>query len=414
MNQLPPGWSEKSLIDFCDMYQPKTIAKKDLLPDGEYQVYGANGPIGFFDQYNHEESEVTVTCRGATCGTVNVIPERTWITGNAMVVRPHREVMDKPFLAYMLMSVDFSSVITGTAQPQITRTNLAPLLVKIPPLAEQRRIVAAIEEHFSHLDTAETAFLAVETRLDHLVQACIDDALSARTDRTIEDLTEERGITDGPFGSNLKSSHYTEAGPRVVRLGNIGRGVFIDEETHITEEHYERLAKHGVEAGDLLIASLYSDRLRSCVAPESLGRSIVKADCIRVRPNVETDVEYLGYALRRSAIDKWCEERVKGIGRQRLGLAAIRQLPVAGLDQEAQKEIAGRLRDLEDRVGEVRRMAATAQGRASQLRRSILAAAFSGQLVPQDPTDEPASVLLERIAAERAASKPSRKKKVTS
>ena len=62
---------------------------------------------------------------------------------------------------------------------------------------------------------------------------------------TVEGLAanEPASLTDGPFGSNLKTSHYTQEGPRVIRLQNIGDGVFLDERAHISEEHFNRLRK---------------------------------------------------------------------------------------------------------------------------------------------------------------------------
>ena len=136
------------------MYQPKTISTRDLIEDGEFPVYGANGQIGFYDKYNHNDPEVTVTCRGATCGTVNVIPGKSWITGNAMVVRPIDNCMSKLLLNYQLQSLDFTQVITGTAQPQITRTTLTEIKVVLPPLDEQARIVQVLEEQLSRLDAS--------------------------------------------------------------------------------------------------------------------------------------------------------------------------------------------------------------------------------------------------------------------
>ena len=96
--ELPEGWESNTLNYFCEMYQPKTISRKELVDDGPYPVFGANGQIGFYTDFNHEESEVTVTCRGATCGTVNVIPAMSWITGNAMVVRPREQSLGKEYL----------------------------------------------------------------------------------------------------------------------------------------------------------------------------------------------------------------------------------------------------------------------------------------------------------------------------
>jgi restriction endonuclease S subunit len=144
-----PDWPMKALGDFCDIYQPQTIGMKDMVMDGEYVVYGANGPIGLYGRFNHENSEVTVTCRGATCGTVNVTPPLVWITGNAMVVRPSETEMTKQMMSYALKGLDYSSVITGAAQPQITRQSLAPSKIVVPPLEEQNQIVA-------HLDAMRT------------------------------------------------------------------------------------------------------------------------------------------------------------------------------------------------------------------------------------------------------------------
>jgi len=116
-----------------------------LVSDGDYLVYGANGIIGRYNQYNHEASEVLVTCRGATCGTINISTPFSWINGNAMVVHPKNEHLCKKYLAYALQGVDMSDVITGAAQPQITRQSLSPKNLPIPSLSEQERIVSELD-----------------------------------------------------------------------------------------------------------------------------------------------------------------------------------------------------------------------------------------------------------------------------
>ena len=143
--EAKPDWSVKALSDFCEIYQPQTIGMKDMIADGQYVVYGANGPIGLYNRFNHEDSEVTITCRGATCGTVNVTPPHVWITGNAMVVRPSETEMTKQMMRYVLEGLDYSLVITGAAQPQITRQTLAPSKIPVPPLKEQELIVARLD-----------------------------------------------------------------------------------------------------------------------------------------------------------------------------------------------------------------------------------------------------------------------------
>ena len=143
-----PGWVEKSLGETCEMYQPKTIGTKDLVPDGPYSVFGANGVIGRYDKFNHEEAQLLVTCRGATCGSVNISEPNSWITGNAMVVRPKDHALDLHFLEFVFRGgIDISAAITGAAQPQITRTNLSPLLIRFPKsVTEQTRLAEKFED----------------------------------------------------------------------------------------------------------------------------------------------------------------------------------------------------------------------------------------------------------------------------
>ena len=130
------------LETICKMYQPKTITSKEILEKGEYKVYGANGVIGYYNKYNHEYPQVAMTCRGATCGTINLTESKAWITGNAMVITPidDKKILKK-FLVYILPLSNIKAVITGSAQPQITRTNLSQLQIPLPPIEIQKQIV---------------------------------------------------------------------------------------------------------------------------------------------------------------------------------------------------------------------------------------------------------------------------------
>ncbi len=139
------NWERKKLGEVCEIYQPQTITGKEIFPEGRYKVFGANGFIGYYHRYNHEQSEVLVTCRGSTCGTVNMSEPKSWITGNAMVVHPNVKTLQKKFLFYALESADLSGVISGTGQPQITRCSLSPVEIPLPPLPVQQKIVEVLD-----------------------------------------------------------------------------------------------------------------------------------------------------------------------------------------------------------------------------------------------------------------------------
>lgn len=126
--EIPEGWEIKQLGCFANLYQPKTISEKDLNSNGKYFVYGANGIIGKYDKFNHQDREIAICCRGASCGNYVMTIPNSWITGNSMIV----STKNKEFIYYSLSKSTIDNYITGSAQPQITRTNLESAKFLIP------------------------------------------------------------------------------------------------------------------------------------------------------------------------------------------------------------------------------------------------------------------------------------------
>lgn len=135
----------KKLTEICSPKQWKTISQKDMTQDG-YPVYGANGIIGYYNKYNHEKPTVMVTCRGATCGVINISKPFSWINGNAMSLdNVSNDVIEK-YLYYYLKNRGLRDVISGSAQPQITIQNLSKIKVLCPNIEEQQRIVNILDK----------------------------------------------------------------------------------------------------------------------------------------------------------------------------------------------------------------------------------------------------------------------------
>lgn len=194
---------------------------------------------------------------------------------------------------------------------------------------------------------------------------------------------EPRAITDGPFGSNLASRHYTDMGPRVVRLQNIGDGRFLDARAHISEQHFDSLQAHEVQGGDLLVASLGEVLPRACLAPEWLGPAIVKADCIRVRLGDDVDPRWVLYALQRPEARRWAEEHRHGVGRPRLGLKTIRKLPIPLPPIDEQRRIVDLLEDHLSRLDAADQGLALSLARLNGLRERTIVHALTGQDAPE-------------------------------
>ena len=128
------------LSEIAQIYQPQTISSTELTEDG-FLVYGANGIIGKYKDYNHETEQICITCRGNTCGMVNYTKPMSWITGNAMVINTdkYQDKVYKKYLYHYLSAYNFNSIISGSGQPQIVRTPLEKLKITLPTISEQKQ-----------------------------------------------------------------------------------------------------------------------------------------------------------------------------------------------------------------------------------------------------------------------------------
>ena len=198
------------------------------------------------------------------------------------------------------------------------------------------------------------------------------------SERAVVTVGEIAALTDGPFGSNLKTSHYVDEGPRVIRLQNIGDGVFRDERAHITPQHFEQLTKHHVQHGDVVVASLGENPPRACLVPLWLGPALVKADCIRARPADAIEAPYLMWMLNSPPVRAQAATRVKGVGRPRLGLGGIRQLEIPLPPQNEQRRIVTAIEEHLSRLDAADASLAAALRRLDALRAASLAAAVNG------------------------------------
>jgi restriction endonuclease S subunit len=213
---------------------------------------------------------------------------------------------------------------------------------------------------------------------------------------TLEDLANpmERAITDGPFGSNLKSEHYTKIGARVIRLQNIGDGHFRDERSYISMERFETLRTHEVREGDLVVASLGDTPPRACLVPTLGGPAIVKADCIRIRLSSHVDSRWVLHTLISPQTKNFAANLIKGVGRPRLGLAHIRALRVPVPPLAEQRRIVAILEEQLSCLAASSTLIDESQLRKQQLESVLLEHAVTGRLSNTLATDSSASGLV--------------------
>ena len=283
------SWPLVNLPAICRPKQWPTIPKAKLLSSG-YPVFGANGRIGHYSEYNHEEPTILITCRGATCGSINVCEPKSYVTGNAMALDALDESQaDLEFLVHALESADFSGVITGVAQPQITRHSLARLKIPLPPLAEQKRIARILDAADALRAKRREALAQLDTLLQSTFLDMFGDPVTNPMGWEVKPLNELLGekFTNGAY---YPKDAYSSVGTRMVHMANAFYGVVNPNEVKRVDAPLADIEKYGLLPTDILVSrrSLnYEGSAKPCLIPETDEPLIFESSLIRVRPDRE-------------------------------------------------------------------------------------------------------------------------------
>ena len=415
--EIPKDWAEAIFEDLLDYIQPTKFIvgsteyndkhKTPVLTAGKSFILGhTNEGYGIF-------TEVPVIIFDDFTTATQFVNFPFKVKSSAMkILKPTCELVCINYLFYFMQTI---RVNAGTHK-RYWISHYAKLPVALPPLPEQHRIVAKIEELLSSLDKGIESLKTAQQQLKVYRQAVLKWAFEGKltnknvvdgelpegwTRVTLKELVDK--ISDGPFGSNLKTSDYVDNGVRVIRLENIGYMEFRNEfQSFVTKDKYETIKKHTVSKGDIIFSSFVSENIRAAILPDYIDRAINKADCFLVRSSEDKiSKKYLLYYFSTREMYHQLVGEIHGATRPRINTTQLKscQIPLVPLPEQHAivAEIESRL-SVCDKIEESIEQSLK---QSESLRQSILKKAFEGKLVPQDPNDEPAGVLLARIKAER-------------
>jgi type I restriction enzyme, S subunit len=388
---MKAGWVTTTLAESCEMYQPKTISGKDMVPDGAYPVFGANGIIGRYDKYNHEEPQLLITCRGATCGSVNVSEPFSWITGNAMVVRAKKSDIDMRFLEYLFRGgLDISKAITGAAQPQITRTNLAPLQICYPAsLPEQHRIVALLDEAFAGIATAKANAEKNLQNARALFESHLQSVFTERGEGWVERKLGDQtllSMIDGDRGANYpKATDFLDDGPCLfLNTKNVRPDGFeFDSTMFISAEKDAQLRKGKLQRNDVVMTT------RGTIGNIGLYSEEVPFESVRInsgmlifRPNPKEILPaYLFEILRSGIVREQIRKYTTGAAQPQLPIKTLVNFSIPVPTALAgQLELVKRIREFEPETQHLESLYQRKLAALDALKQSLLHQAFSGSL----------------------------------
>ncbi|MDE0160219.1 MAG: restriction endonuclease subunit S [Acidimicrobiaceae bacterium] len=442
---LPPGWARTALGSICRIEYGKSLSKRQRVEAGSVGVYGSAGLVGHHDQALVDEPVVIVGRKG-NAGAVWYTEEPSWPIDTTYFLRVPSGICAK-YLGMQLEHLDLVEYDSSTTIPSLRRPDLEATSVCFSPPAEQVRIVAAIEEHFSRLDTATAAITAAQARIEASRRSILAEAFSGRI--VLQDPNDEPAAAlleriaadrqparrpSPPTASTADPSRVTSDLPpswvwatvaevaRVqlgrqrspqqhtgehmrpyLRAANVTwQGINLDDVKEMNFDHPD-FAKYRLESGDILLneasgsphevgkPAIWNNEIKDCCFQNTL---------LRLRPQ-RVNGTYLHWYCYAQASTGRFGEAGRGVNIRHLGKRGLAQFPIPVAPSAEQERIVAAIKEHFSRLDTATAAITAAQARIEASRRSILAEAFSGRLVPQDPNDEPATTLLERIAVSR-------------
>ena len=326
------------LTEICTPKQWKTIPTNALLEDG-YPVYGANGIIGYYDEYNHEEPVIAITCRGATCGTINLTVPKAYITGNAMCLDNVCADVLPDYLYYCLLHYNFNNIISGSAQPQITRQGLAKVEIELHPIIEQGKIINSLRKSKAIINARQNQL----QKLDDLVKARFVELFGDESNPynfpivNIEDVASVRvGVVIKP------AQYYTDAGHGIKTFRSLNIGPMHIKDTdwvYFSEEGNRKNQKSVLNESDLVIVRSGAPGTACVITKEYVGCNAV--DIIIARPDLDkVNPYYLCQYTNLPHGKKQIEEGTGGAAQQHFNVGKYNKirLTLPPLDQQLKFE----------------------------------------------------------------------------
>ena len=470
--ELPAGWARTKFGEVYELAYGKSLTKGVRNANGKYPVYGSNGIVGYHDIFLVEGPALVVGRKGAA-GVVSLSTKSCWPIDTTYYVRDSGYV-DIRFSFYFLTSLRLSQFDRSTAIPGLNRDDVYDLVICLPPLPEQHRIVTKVEELFSELDKGVESLEKAREQLKVYRQAVLKHAFEgkltakwreenqdklekpeqllarikrereARYEQLLEDWKDAIKEWDAA-GRKARKPHkpqkpkipdltkvYPAQNPFWVHLSlddlaaEAVLGKMLDREKNTGTPRYylaninlrwgkfdldnlktikvkdNEIKRYSLERGDLVICE-GGEPGRCAVWEGKVSNMIIQKALHRIRFTDSYNSHFAYYFMLYAASSGQLSPYFTGSTIKHLTGKGLRNVLFPLCTLAEQKRITHLLCSAITLSNELDCQIERNIQYSNFLRQSILRKAFSGKLVAQDPYDEPASLLLKRIKAEKAA-----------
>ena len=440
---LPDGWAVRTLGEVTDIFKggtPKRNVEKYFQGDIAWaiptDITKLNGALYIDDTATHisEEALGKSSARLLPAGTV-LLTSRATIGKVAITKVPIatnqgfanflcKEEIANVFLAYYLRSITdlLISLGGGTTFLEVTKTTLLNVEIPLPPLPEQHRIVAKIEELFTKLDGGIDELHKAQSQLNRYRQSVLKAAFEGKLTEVWRAEHQDEIEPAVPIADDLPNRWtrttvekiaqqihygYTESatndpiGPKFLRITDIQNNSVNWDSVPYCRIDEVKQQQYLLKENDLVFARTGATVGKSFLIQDSIPDAVFASYLIRIILKKEINAKFVYIFFQSQSYWLQIHQGKVGSGQPNVNAKILSQITLPLPPLPEQQAIISEVESRLSVADEVEKTVTAELRRAEQLRQSILKKAFSGNLVPQDSNDEPASVLLERIKAQK-------------
>ena len=421
MNGLPANWTETTLGEIAVWGSGGTPNRS--IPE----YYGGQVPwfktgelnegiLTNAEEYLTEEGiknssakvfpkgSIMIAMYGATIGKCAILGVDA-STNQACAVAQPKNNIEPLYLFHYLRSQkqNFIDKGKGGAQPNISQAVIKGHPIPLPPLPEQKRIVAKLDTLFAHLDQLKSRLQNIPILLKQFRQAVLTQAVTGKltakgselSDLTIEDLTDFIGSGVTPKGG--RDNYFKEGIPFIRSMNVYPDGLYLEDLAYITIEMHNEMSRTKIKERDVLLNITGASIGRATYVPIGFGEGNVNQHVCILRCNDRIIPEYLSIYINSNIGQAYIMGTQTGMTRQGLNYSQVRAMPVPIPNTKEQKEIVLKVESLLNVADRIEASYKTLQEKIDPLPQAILNKAFRGELVPQDNNEVPANDLLKSV-----------------
>ena len=346
-------------------------------PNGKYPIYGSGGLMGYADDYLCEAG-TTIVGRKGTINNPIFVNERFWNVDTAFGISPGNQLNPR-FLYYYCRRYNFQQLDKSTTIPSLAKSDLLSIEMPVPPLEEQKRIVAKIEELFSELDSGVEMLEKTKQQLAVYRQSVLKAAFDVHADLVeLSSIVED--IRIGPFGTMLHKEDYIEKGIPVINPQHIkGNSIQPSNKITVSEEKAMELKPYCLEKNDIIMGRR-GEMGRTAAVTEKEKGWICGTGSIILRLKEMFDAEFYAKILSSPSIVHYLEENATGTTMKNLNEEIVSHIPVPKITRQQQVEINNALAVKMSVCDSIEKTVDAALQQAEAMRQSILKKAFEGGL----------------------------------